>query len=53
MRELRGELDIGVVTGLALAAKGLEAKSRIGELLGIQINCVQQMKRRIGAPMRG
>jgi len=53
MRELREELDIGVITGLPLAAKGLEAKTRIAELLGIEINCVEQMKRRIGAPIRG
>jgi dimethylamine--corrinoid protein Co-methyltransferase len=51
MRELREEFDIGVITGLPLAAKGLEAKVRIAELLGIQINCVELMKRRIGAPI--
>jgi dimethylamine--corrinoid protein Co-methyltransferase len=52
MREVRAELDIGVITGLPLAAKGLEAKARIAELLGIKINCVELMKRRIGAPIR-
>jgi dimethylamine--corrinoid protein Co-methyltransferase len=51
MRLLREELDIGVITAVPGAAKGVEAKARIAELLGIQINCVELMKRRIGAPI--
>jgi dimethylamine---corrinoid protein Co-methyltransferase len=51
MRRLREELDIGVITAVPGAAKGLEAKARIAELLGIKINCVELMKRRIGAPL--
>jgi hypothetical protein len=35
------------------AAKGLEAKARIAELLDIKINCVELMKQRIGAPFGG
>ena len=51
MRRLREELDIGVITAVPGAAKGLEAKARIAELLGIRINCVELMKRRIEAPL--
>ena len=51
MRRLREELDIGVITAVPGAAKGIEAKARIAELLGIKINCVELMKRRIGAPI--
>jgi dimethylamine---corrinoid protein Co-methyltransferase len=51
MRRLREELDIGVITAVPGAAKGLEAKARIAELLGVKINCVELMKRRIGAPL--
>jgi hypothetical protein len=47
LRELREELDIGVVTGLATAAKGVEAKARIAELLGIGIPCVRRLRERI------
>jgi dimethylamine--corrinoid protein Co-methyltransferase len=53
MRNLREELDIGVITSVPGAAKGLEAKARIAELLDIKINCVELMKRRIGAPFGG
>ncbi len=49
MRELREELDIGVVTGIATAAKGIEAKARIEELLGIEIASVRLLRDRIGA----
>jgi dimethylamine---corrinoid protein Co-methyltransferase len=49
MRRLREELDIGVITAVPGAAKGLEAKARIAELLEIKINCVELMRRRIGA----
>ena len=51
MRRLREELDIGVITSMPGTAKGLEAKARISELLGIRINCVELMKRRIAAPL--
>ena len=37
MRELRADLDIGVVTGLPGAAKGVAAKARIAELLDVPI----------------
>jgi dimethylamine--corrinoid protein Co-methyltransferase len=51
MRTLREELDIGVITSVPGAAKGLEAKARIAELLDIKINCVELMKQRIAAPI--
>jgi dimethylamine--corrinoid protein Co-methyltransferase len=51
MRELREELDIGVATGVPLAAKGIEAKVRIADLLGIRVNCVERLARK-SAPVR-
>ena len=48
MRGLREELDIGVITGVPGIAKGLAAKARIAELLDIEINCVEQFKRKTG-----
>jgi len=50
MRDLREELDIGVVTAVPGTAKGLEAKARIAELLGVRINCVERLKGKMGAP---
>jgi dimethylamine--corrinoid protein Co-methyltransferase len=49
MRNLREELDIGVITGVPGVAKGLAAKFRIAELLDIEINCVEQFKRKTSA----
>lgn len=48
MRELRHEMGIGTVTSLPDSAKGIEAKCRIAELLGIQINSVNAFKRKSG-----
>ncbi len=48
MRNLREELDIGVITGVSGLAKGLEAKARIADLLGIKINCVERFKAKSG-----
>jgi dimethylamine---corrinoid protein Co-methyltransferase len=44
MREVREELDIGVITSVPGCAKGIEAKARIAELLDIKINCVERLK---------
>ena len=44
MRRRREELDIGVITAVAGAAKGLEAKARIADLLGVRINSVERLK---------
>jgi dimethylamine--corrinoid protein Co-methyltransferase len=44
MTEVREDLQIGAVTPLPGCAKGIEAKFRIAEILGIDINCVQRFK---------
>ena len=44
MTEVREDLQIGAVTPLPGCAKGIEAKFRIAETLGIDINCVQRFK---------
>ena len=41
MRELREELGIGVITSIAGGPKGIRAKFKIAELLGININSVE------------
>ena len=48
MRKLREELDIGVITGVATAAKGIEAKANIANLLGVPIRSAESSRRRIG-----
>lgn len=48
MRTVREELDIGVITAVPGVAKGLEAKARIAELLGIRINSVERLKAKTG-----
>lgn len=45
MRELRAELDIGIVTGVPGAAKGIAAKAHIVDLLGVPIPCVERLRR--------
>ena len=47
MSEVREDLQIGAVTPLPGCAKGIEAKFRIAQVLGIDINCVQRFKDRI------
>ena len=44
MTEVREELDMGSVTPMPQCAKGIEAKIRIAEVLGIDINCVRRLK---------
>ena len=39
MREIREDLDIGVITSVPGCAKGIAAKMNIEKLLGININC--------------
>ena len=46
MTEIRDDLQIGLVTPLPGCAKGIEAKFRIAEVLGVDINCVQCFKDR-------
>jgi dimethylamine--corrinoid protein Co-methyltransferase len=44
MRELRERLDIGVITGVPGAAKGIEAKVRIAQLLDLRVNSVERLR---------
>jgi len=48
MSEIRDDLQIGLMTPLPGCAKGIEAKFRIADVLGLDINCVQRFKNRIG-----
>jgi len=43
MRTLREELDIGVITAVPGARKGIEAKRNIAELLGIEVPCLRRL----------
>lgn len=47
MREVREDLDIGIVTSVPGCAKGIEAKVRIADLLGIEINSVNRLKKKM------
>ncbi|MCF8070198.1 MAG: hypothetical protein K9L30_16565 [Desulfobacterales bacterium] len=44
MREIREDLDIGLITAMAGTAKGIAAKKRIAELLEITIPSVEMFK---------
>ncbi len=48
MREVREELDIGIITAVPGCAKGIEAKARIANLLGIEIASVNKLKNKMG-----
>ena len=47
MRELREDLGIGVITSIAGGPRGMRAKIRIAELLGIHINSVELFKSQV------
>ncbi len=47
MRELREELDIGVITSVAGAAKGIAAKMNIEKLLDVKINSCDLFRKQI------
>ena len=47
MRDVREELDIGIITAVPGCAKGIEARARIAELLGIEINCVTRLRKKM------
>jgi len=47
MRQLREQLEIGVITSIAGGPKGLRAKLKIAELLEIKINSVNLFKSQI------
>jgi len=48
MREIRQSLDLGYPMPEPGAAKGIEAKIRIANILGIKINSVEHFKRKTG-----
>jgi len=47
MGELREDLNIGTIAPFVGGAKGIEAKLRIAELLGIEINCVNKFRDKV------
>lgn len=47
MRQLREDLGIGTTTSVAGSPKGIRAKLRVAELLGIPINSVELFKSQI------
>ena len=47
LRELREDLGIGVITSIAGSPRGMRAKLKIAELLGIHINSVELFKSQI------
>ena len=47
MRQLREDLGIGTTTSVAGGPKGIRAKLRVAELLGIPINSVELFKSQI------
>ena len=48
MSEVREDLDLGRVNESPGVAKGIDAKFRIAQVLGININCVDLFKKRVG-----
>ncbi len=48
MAEVRDELKLGLIAQMPGRPKGMEAKFRIAELLGIDINCVNKFKQKTG-----
>ena len=48
MSEVREDLDLGRVNETPGVAKGIDAKFRIAEVLGLEINCVNRFKRKVG-----
>jgi dimethylamine--corrinoid protein Co-methyltransferase len=47
MRQIREDLDIGIITSVAGSAKGIAAKWRIAELLDIEINSVNLFRAKL------
>jgi len=48
MRQLREDLDIGIITSVAGSPKGIRAKLKIAELLDVPINSVDLFKSQTG-----
>ena len=51
MCQVREDLDIGVISGPAVATKGVAARCRIAELLDISIHSVNVFKEKLNAPL--
>ena len=49
MRQIREDLEIGIITAVTGSPKGIRAKLKIADLLGITINSVEFFKSQIGA----
>lgn len=47
MAEVRRDLQLGVISPHPLDARGIEAKFRIAEVLGIDVNCVQRFRSKV------
>jgi len=47
MRELREDMDIGVITSVPGCAKGIEAKARIAEVLDLEIPSVNRLENKL------
>ncbi len=50
MRRLREDLGLGLVTSVSGSPKGIRAKMKIADLLGIRINSVELFKSQTGYP---
>jgi hypothetical protein len=48
MGAVRDELNLGLIQQMPDRPKGMEAKFRIAELLGIEINSVNRFKKKAG-----
>ena len=48
MSEIREDLDLGRVNETPGVAKGIDAKFRVADVLGIEINCVNKFKKKVG-----
>jgi dimethylamine--corrinoid protein Co-methyltransferase len=49
MSEIREDLHLGMINPQPGCALGVEAKFRIAELLGIEINCLSRFRSKAGA----
>ena len=47
MRQIREDLDIGIITAVAGTSKGIAAKWKIAQLLDIEINSVNRFRSKI------
>lgn len=47
MKELREDLDIGVITALPRASRGMQSKMKIEDVLDIKINCCENFRERM------